>query len=72
LIQTEKYGTPLVNSLRILARELRDERMMTAESKAARLPATLMIPMVLFILPVLFIVLIGPGALKILDGFGGL
>ena len=72
LIQTEKYGTPLVISPRILARELRDERMMTAESKAARLPATLMIPMVLFILPVLFIVLIGPGALKILDGFGGL
>ncbi len=70
LIQTEKYGTPLAESLRILARELRDERLMKAEAKAARLPATLMIPMVLFILPVLFIVLIGPGALKILDGLG--
>lgn len=70
LIQTEKYGTPLAESLRILARELRDERLMKAEAKAARLPATLMVPMVLFILPVLFIVLIGPGALKILDGLG--
>lgn len=72
LIQTEKYGTPLAQSLRVLARELRDERLMKAEAKAARLPATLMVPMVIFILPVLFIVLIGPGALNILDGFGKL
>ena len=41
---------------------------MAAEAKAARLPATLMVPMVIFILPVLFIVLIGPGAINILDG----
>ncbi|NKB59901.1 MAG: type II secretion system F family protein [Alphaproteobacteria bacterium] len=72
LMQTEKYGTPLAQSLRILARELRDERLMAAEAKAARLPATLMIPMVIFILPVLFIVLIGPGALSIVDGLGAL
>lgn len=72
LIQTEKYGTPLAQSLRVLARELRDERLMSAEAKAARLPATLMVPMVIFILPVLFIVLIGPGALSILDGFRNL
>ncbi len=72
LIQTEKYGTPLAQSLRILARELRDERLMAAESKAARLPATLMIPMVIFILPVLFLVLIGPGALNIIDGLSQL
>ncbi len=72
LIQTEKYGTPLAQSLRILAKELRDERLMAAESKAARLPATLMIPMVIFILPVLFFVLIGPGALSIVDGFSKL
>jgi len=72
LIQTEKYGTPLATALRVLAGELRDERLMTAESKAARLPATLMIPMVLFILPSLFIVLIGPGALAVIDGFRSL
>lgn len=66
-IQTEKYGTPLAQSLRILARELRDERLMAAEAKAARLPATSMVRMVIFILPVLFIVLIGPGAINILD-----
>ena len=65
-IQTEKYGTPLAQALRILARELRDERLM-AEAKAARLPATSMVRMVIFILPVLFIVLIGPGAINILD-----
>ena len=72
LVQTEKYGTPLAQSLRVLARELRDERLMEAESKAARLPATLMIPMVIFILPTLFVVLIGPGALNIIDGFSKL
>lgn len=72
LIQTEKYGTPLAQSLRVLARELRDERLMAAEAKAARLPATLMVPMVIFILPVLFIVLIGPGAINIIDGLGSL
>jgi len=72
LIQNEKYGTPLAQSLRVLARELRDERLMAAEEKAARLPATLMVPMVIFILPVLFIVLIGPGAINILDGLKSL
>lgn len=72
LNQTEKYGTPLATALRVLARELRDERLMLAESKAARLPATLMIPMVIFILPSLFVVLIGPGALSVIDGFSSL
>jgi len=72
LIQNEKYGTPLAQSLRVLARELRDERLMAAEAKAARLPATLMVPMVIFILSVLFIVLIGPGAINILDGLNSL
>jgi tight adherence protein C len=65
LIQTEKYGTPLAQSLRILSGEMREERIMAAESKAAKLPATLTIPMILFILPPLFIVLIGPAALKV-------
>lgn len=68
LLQTEKYGTPLSQSLRVLAAEMRVERLMRAEEKAARLPATLTIPMVLFILPCLFVVLIGPGILDVIDG----
>jgi len=68
LMQTEKYGTPLAQSLRVLAAEMRTERLMKAEEKAARLPATLTIPMVLFILPCLFVVLIGPGILDVIDG----
>lgn len=65
LIQTEKYGTPLAQSLRVLSGEMREERMMKAEEKAAALPAILTVPMILFILPPLFIVLIGPAALKV-------
>ncbi len=72
LSQTEKYGTPLAHSLRILAKEFRNERLTRAEEKAARLPAILTVPMVVFILPALFIVLIGPAALKVVDGLGGL
>ncbi|MSP66554.1 MAG: hypothetical protein EXQ96_00345 [Alphaproteobacteria bacterium] len=64
LMQTERYGTPLAQSLRVLSAEFRNERMMRAEEKAARLPAILTVPMILFILPPLFIVLIGPAALK--------
>ena len=51
LMQTEKYGTPLSQSLRVLANEFRDQRLLKAEEKAARLPATLTVPMILFILP---------------------
>lgn len=72
LLQTEKYGTPLANSLRVLSVEFRGERMMKAEEKAARLPAIMTIPMMLFILPVLFVVLIGPAALKMIDSFSTL
>jgi tight adherence protein C len=67
LMQTEKYGTPLSQSLRVLANEFRDQRMLKAEEKAARLPATLTVPMILFILPVLFIVLIGPAIINVMD-----
>jgi tight adherence protein C len=67
LMQTEKYGTPLSQSLRVLANEFRDQRLLKAEEKAARLPATLTVPMIVFILPVLFIVLIGPAVLKVMD-----
>jgi tight adherence protein C len=67
LIQTEKYGTPLANSLRVLAAEFRNDRMMRAEEKAARLPAIMTVPMIIFILPPLMIVLLGPGILRIID-----
>ncbi len=68
LIQTEKYGTPLSNSLRVLAAEFRNERMLRAEAKAAKLPATLTVPMVLFIMPALFVVLLGPAVIRVIDG----
>jgi tight adherence protein C len=69
LLQTERYGTPLAQSLRILAAEFRHERLMRAETKAAKLPATLTVPMILFIMPSLFVVLIGPAILRVLDLF---
>jgi tight adherence protein C len=67
LIQSERFGTPLANSLRVLSAEFRNERMMTAEEKAAKLPAIMTIPMIVFILPSLFIVIIGPVILHVLD-----
>jgi tight adherence protein C len=67
LLQTEKYGTPLSQSLRVLANEFRDQRLLKAEEKAARLPATLTVPMIVFILPVLFIVLVGPAIIRVMD-----
>jgi tight adherence protein C len=67
LIQTEKYGTPLAQALRVLSAEIRDERMMRAEEKAARLPATLTVPMILFILPPLFVVIMGPAIIKVMS-----
>ncbi|HEX3970243.1 MAG TPA: type II secretion system F family protein [Stellaceae bacterium] len=65
LIQTERYGTPLAQSLRALSSELREERMLKAEEKAAKLPATMTVPMILFILPATFIILVGPAALNV-------
>jgi tight adherence protein C len=70
LIQTERYGTPLAQALRVLAGEMRDERMMKAEEKAARLPAVMTVPMILFILPTLFIIIIGPAAIKVMATMG--
>jgi tight adherence protein C len=69
LLQTAKFGTPLAQSLRILAAEFREARITRAEEKAARLPAMLTVPMILFILPTLFIVLLGPAVLSIIDTF---
>ena len=69
MIQTERYGTPLASALRVLSAEFRNERMMRAEEKAARLPAIMTVPLILFILPVLFIVILGPAACSISDAF---
>lgn len=69
LIQSEKYGTPLAQAMRVLSQEYREERMLRAEEKAARLPALLTVPMIVFILPPLFVVLLGPAALKVIDAF---
>ncbi|MCP5368599.1 MAG: type II secretion system F family protein [Hyphomicrobiales bacterium] len=72
LIQTERYGTPLAQSLRVLSSDYRDERMMKAEEKAAKLPATLTVPLICFIMPALFIVLIGPAIISSIDGLSSL
>lgn len=69
MIQTERYGTPLASALRVLSAEFRNDRMMRAEEKAARLPAIMTVPLILFILPVLFIVILGPAACSIADAF---
>jgi tight adherence protein C len=69
MIQTEKYGTPLASALRVLSAEFRNDRMMRAEEKAARLPAIMTVPLILFILPTLFIVILGPAACSIADAF---
>jgi tight adherence protein C len=69
MIQTEKYGTPLASALRVLSAEFRHQRMMRAEEKAARLPAIMTIPLILFILPTLFVVILGPAACSINDSF---
>jgi len=71
MVQTEKYGTPLASALRVLSAEFRNERMMRAEEKAARLPAIMTVPLILFILPVLFVVILGPAACSISDAFKG-
>ena len=67
MVQTERYGTPLASALRVLSAEFRNERMMRAEEKAARLPAIMTIPLILFILPTLFVVILGPAACSISD-----
>jgi tight adherence protein C len=65
LMQSERYGTPLGQSLRVMAQENRDMRMMDAEKKAASLPPKLTVPMILFFLPVLFVVILGPAGIKV-------
>lgn len=65
LIQTEKYGTPIAQALRVLAAEFRTQRMLRAEQKAARLPAIMTVPMIIFILPTLFIVVLTPALIRV-------
>jgi hypothetical protein len=72
MIQAERYGTPLGSALRVMAKENRDLRLSAAEKKAAALPAKLTVPMILFFLPVLFIVIMGPAIMKIQDAFTAL
>ncbi len=66
LIQSERYGTPVATALRVMAQENRDQRMNDAEKKAAALPPKLTVPMILFFLPVLFAVIIGPAAIQVM------
>ena len=66
LQQSERYGTPLGQSLRVMAQENRDMRMSEAEKKAAALPPKLTVPMILFFLPCLFIVILGPSYIKVM------
>ena len=64
LIQAERYGTPVSQALRVMAKENRDIRMGEAEKKAAALPPKLTVPMIIFFLPVLFLVILGPAAIR--------
>jgi tight adherence protein C len=67
MIQAERYGTPLGAALRVMAKENRDLRLSAAEKKAAALPAKLTVPMIIFFLPCLFIVIMGPAVINIMD-----
>jgi len=67
MIQAERYGTPLGTALRVMSKENRDMRLAGAEKKAAQLPAKLTVPMILFFLPVLFVAILGPAILKVID-----
>ncbi len=70
MIQAERYGTPLGNALRVMAKENRELRLAAAEKKAAALPPKLTVPMILFFLPVLFVVILGPAMMRVQDTLG--
>ncbi len=67
LNQAERYGTPLAHAMRVMAQENRDMRMTAAEKKAAALPPKLTVPMIVFFLPVLFVVILGPTVIKLMN-----
>ena len=66
LQQSERYGTPMAQTLRVMSQENRDMRMSEAEKKAAALPPKLTVPMIVFFLPVLFVVILGPAAIRVM------
>jgi len=70
LAQAERYGTPIGQALRTMAKENRDMRMLEAEKKAAALPPKLTVPMIVFFLPVLFAVIIGPAMIQVMEMMG--
>lgn len=69
LLQTEKYGTPIAQALRVLSKEFRTQRMLRAEQKAAKLPAIMTVPMIVFILPTLFVIVMAPAMIGVMDAF---
>ena len=69
IIQAEQYGTSVSTAMRVIADELRDQRMALAEQKAASLPPLLTVPMILFFLPVLVAVILGPAGIQVADRF---
>jgi tight adherence protein C len=69
LQQSERFGTPVATALRVIAQENRDQRMTAAEKKAAALPPQLTVPMIVFFLPVLFVVILGPAVIKVMATF---
>ncbi|MBD8892319.1 type II secretion system F family protein [Roseibium litorale] len=69
LIQAERYGTPVGNAIRVMADDNREARMQEAEKKAASLPPKLTVPMIVFFLPVLFFVILGPAVMQVMDTF---
>ncbi|MEP5625025.1 MAG: type II secretion system F family protein, partial [Hyphomicrobiales bacterium] len=69
LIQAERYGTPVGNAIRLMADDTRENRMQLAEQKAASLPPKLTVPMILFFLPVLFFIILGPAVMQVMDSF---
>jgi tight adherence protein C len=71
VVQADQYGVPIAQVLRVQAAEMRVKRGQRAEEQAMKLPVKLLFPTVLFIFPVLFIVLLGPAAIQILDALGG-
>jgi tight adherence protein C len=71
LVQADAFGIPVANVLREQSKEARIKRRQRAEEKAQKVPVKIMVPLVLFILPVLFIVVIGPGAISLINNFKG-
>ena len=69
LIQAERYGTPVGTAIRVMSDDNREQRMQEAEKKAASLPPKLTVPMIVFFLPVLFFVVLGPAVMKVMDTF---